>query len=179
MLILSEIRKRPDGLHFDQVCDVKEKLLERDPQILDLKDVRVVGDVHYDAGLYLLHYQLRYEVTLPSSRSMTPVSLKEVQDVQELFIEATDLAGKQDMVDDQLVLVLEEDNIDLDESVVDNILLAIPLQVLTEEEKQSQELPTGQDWTVLTEDQYQSLKEEKQKENNPFASLQGLFDEEN
>lgn len=177
MLILSEIRKRPDGFHFDQVCDVKEKLLERDPQILDLKDVRVVGDVYYDAGLYLLHYQLSYEVTLPSSRSMTPVSLKEVQDVQELFIEATDVAGKQDMVDDQLVLVLEEDNIDLDESIVDNILLAIPLQVLTEEEKQSQELPTGQDWTVLTEDQYQSLKEEKQKENNPFASLQGLFDE--
>ena len=152
MLILSEIRKRPDGFHFDQVCDV-------------------------NAGLYLLHYQLSYEVTLPSSRSMTPVSLKEVQDVQELFIEATDVAGKQDMVDDQLVLVLEEDNIDLDESIVDNILLAIPLQVLTEEEKQSQELPTGQDWTVLTEDQYQSLKEEKQKENNPFASLQGLFDE--
>ena len=108
---------------------------------------------------------------------MTPVSLNEVQQVQELFIEAADLVDKQDMVDDNLVLVLEDDKIDLEESIVDNILLAIPLQVLTEEEKNSQDLPTGQDWTVLTEEQYQSLKEEKQKENDPFASLQGLFDE--
>ncbi|HFH9692876.1 TPA: YceD family protein, partial [Streptococcus pyogenes] len=62
-------------------------------------------------------------------------------------------------------------------SIVDNILLAIPLQVLTEEEKKSKELPAGQNWAVLTEEDYQCLKEEKQKENNPFASLQGLFDE--
>lgn len=177
MLVISEIRKCPDGLSFDRVCDVKAKLLERNPQIIDLKNIRVVGNVHHDAGLYLLQYQLSYELTLPSSRSMTPVSLNEVQQVQELFIEAADLVDKQDMVDDNLVLVLEDDKIDLEESIVDNILLAIPLQVLTEEEKKSQDLPTGQDWTVLTEEQYQSLKEEKQKENNPFASLQGLFDE--
>ncbi|HFH9688148.1 TPA: DUF177 domain-containing protein, partial [Streptococcus pyogenes] len=106
-----------------------------------------------------------------------PVCLSEVQHIQELFIEATDLADKKELVEDNLVLVLDKDAINLEESIVDNILLAIPLQVLTEEEKKSKELPAGQNWAVLTEEDYQCLKEEKQKENNPFASLQGLFDE--
>lgn len=177
MLAISEIRKHPDGLSFDRLCDVKSMLLERDQQIIDIKAVKAVGNVRYDKGLYLLDYQLSYEVILPSSRSMVPVCLSEVQHIQELFIEATDLADKKELVEDNLVLVLDKDAINLEESIVDNILLAIPLQVLTEEEKKSKELPAGQNWAVLTEEDYQCLKRRKTKENNPFASLQGLFDE--
>ncbi|EHI70321.1 YceD family protein [Streptococcus ictaluri] len=177
MLLVSEIRKRPDGIHFDQKCEIKEKLLERDPNILDIDKVMVTGKVQYDNGLILLDYQLSYELTLPSSRSMIPVTLSENQMDQELFIQEEDIRGREDLIEDQLVLVLEDNQIDLEESIVDNILLAIPLQVLTDEEKVSQDLPTGQNWTVLTEEQYQALQAEKEKENNPFSSLQGLFDE--
>ncbi|MGT2935082.1 YceD family protein [Streptococcus castoreus] len=179
MLRISEIRKCPEGISFDQACDVKKKLFERDPQILDLENVRVVGNIQYDTGLYVLTYQLSYDLTLPSSRSLEAVTISESQIIEELFIEPSDLASHQNMIDDNLVLVLRDDKIDLEESIVDNILLAIPLQVLTDEEKKaSQELPAGQDWAVLTEEQYQVLKEEKQKENTPFASLQELFDDE-
>ncbi|KIS12282.1 putative cytoplasmic protein [Streptococcus equi subsp. zooepidemicus SzAM60] len=108
---------------------------------------------------------------------MTPVVLDEMQTVQELFIEEADVASKQEMVDENLVLVLSEDQLDLEESIIDNILLAIPLQVLTETEKESQTLPTGEDWAVLTEEQYQAQQKEKAKDNSPFAGLQGLFDE--
>src|SRR3712207_4616184 len=108
---------------------------------------------------------------------MTPVVLDEMQTVQELFIEEADVASKQEMVDENLVLVLSEGQLDLEESIIDNILLAIPLQVLTEAEKDSQALPTGEDWAVLTEEQYQAQQKEKAKNNNPFAGLQGLFDE--
>lgn len=108
---------------------------------------------------------------------MAPVVLDEMQTVQELFIEEADVASKQEMVDENLVLVLSEDQLDLEESIIDNILLAIPLQVLTEAEKESQILPTGEDWAVLTEEQYQAQQKEKAKDNSPFAGLQGLFDE--
>lgn len=177
MINITEIKKRQEALPFDQILDIKEQLLERDPSILDIKDVQVKGQIQYDQGLYLLNYQLTYVLTLPSSRSMQAVELNEEQAIEEIFIEKNDLQAKADLVEDNLVLILEEDAISLEESAIDNILLAIPLQVLTPEELASDDLPSGNDWEVLTEEQYQALKAEAKKENNPFASLDGLFNE--
>lgn len=81
------------------------------------------------------------------------------------------------MVDDNLLLILTGDAIDLEESAIDNILLSIPLQVLTDDEKMSDSLPTGNDWAVMTEEQYQAMKADKKEEASPFSALQGLFDE--
>ena len=75
-------------------------------------------------------------------------------------------------------MVIEDGFIDLEESVIDNILLGIPMQVLSEEEQVSAEMPSGNHWSVLTEEQYDALQDEKKKANNPFASLGGLFDDE-
>ena len=75
-------------------------------------------------------------------------------------------------------MVIEDGFIDLEESVIDNILLGIPMQVLSEEEQASAEMPSGNHWSVLTEEQYDVLQDEKKKANNPFASLGGLFDDE-
>ena len=52
------------------------------------------------------------------------------------------------------------------------------MQVLSEEEQVSAEMPSGNHWSVLTEEQYDALQDEKKKANNPFASLGGLFDDE-
>lgn len=43
MLSVSDIRKRPEGIRFEREYDVKEALLMRDPQIIDIKDVRASG----------------------------------------------------------------------------------------------------------------------------------------
>ncbi|WP_438831118.1 YceD family protein [Streptococcus pluranimalium] len=175
---LIDIRKSPDGLQFDKVLDVKDQLLTRDETIIDLQNVMAKGLVTFDDGLYLLNYQLSYELTLPSSRSMEPVVLSEKQEVSEIFIVVADAPSKADLLEENLVLLLEEDYIDLSESVVDNILLNIPLKVLTDEEQKAEVMPEGSNWTVLTEEQYQAMKEEEKQDNSPFASLSGLFDED-
>ncbi|WP_170236459.1 YceD family protein [Streptococcus hyovaginalis] len=177
MMKLSDIRKNPEGLLFDKQLSLKDALIARESSILDLQNVTAKGIVSYDDGLYLLHYHLSYELILPSSRSMTPVTLQEHYDVSEVFIAAQDVATKKEMVDENLVLILEDDVIDLSESVLDNILLNIPLKVLTEEEEKTEAMPEGDSWTVLTEAQYQQLREEEKQANNPFASLSGLFDD--
>lgn len=174
---LIDIRKSLDGLQFDKVLDVKDQLLARDETIIDLQNVIAKGLVTFDDGLYLLNYQLSYDLTLPSSRSMEPVALSENQEVSEIFIAVADAPSKADLVEENLVLLVEEDYIDLSESVLDNILLNIPLKVLTDEEQKAEVMPEGSNWTVLTEEQYQAMKEEKQ-DNSPFASLSGLFDED-
>lgn len=177
MLLLSEIRKKSEGVTFDDYLSIKEELLGRDAGILDIRDVHAVGSVTYDQGLYLLNYKLDYVITLPSSRSMTPVELEEGQLISEIFITQADMADKEDLVEENLVLVLEGESIDLVESVIDNILLNIPLQVLTEEEVNSDDMPSGSNWSVLTESQYDQLKSDKKKANNPFSALDGLFDD--
>ena len=38
-------------------------------------------------------------------------------------------------------------------------------------------LMSGQDWQVMTEEEFAAAQEAQKEKNNPFASLQGLFDE--
>ncbi|MGD6635032.1 YceD family protein, partial [Xanthomonas citri pv. citri] len=85
---------------------------------------------------------------------------------------------EQDLIDEDMVLVVEDDHIVLDESVADNILLAIPIKVLTPEEEAGQELPSGQAWALMTEEDFQQKAQEKKEANSPFAQLQGLFGDE-
>ena len=100
-----------------------------------------------------------------------------LKEVSEIFIDAADIHVKEDLVRENLVLVLEEDYIDLEESAIDNILLTIPMQVLSEEEQNSDTMPSGNSWSVLTEEQYNALQNKKKKENSPFSALNGLFED--
>ena len=177
MIAISEIKKNAEGIAFNESLNIKEKLMQRSSEVLDVKAVSVNGIVSYDDGLYLLNYQLDYTITLPSSRSMQPVDVHQVEDVSELFVESADLHSKEDLVKENLALVLEEDVIDLEESAIDNILLTIPMQVLSDEECQSDDMPSGQNWSVMTEEQYEALQDEKKKENNQFSALNGLFED--
>ena len=177
MFSISEIKKNPDEINFNSVLEIKEKLIERNKDVLDVKEIFVQGTISYDDGLYLLNYTLDYTITLPSSRSMLPVDVHQVEEVSEIFIEAVDIHAKEDLVRENLVLVLEEDYIDLEESAIDNILLTIPMQVLSEEEQNSDTMPSGNSWSVLTEEQYDALQDKKKKENNPFSALNGLFED--
>lgn len=177
MFSISEIKKNPDGINFNSALEIKEKLIERNKDVLDVKEIFVQGTISYDDGLYLLNYTLDYTITLPSSRSMLPVDVHQVEEVSEIFIEAVDIHAKEDLVRENLVLVLEEDYIDLEESAIDNILLTIPMQVLSEEEQNSDTMPSGNSWSVLTEEQYDALQDKKKKENNPFSALNGLFED--
>lgn len=175
MFTLLELKKRTDGIAFEEQLDVKTTLLARDESILDVSDVMVKGQVRYDNGLYLLDYTIDYSITLPSSRSMLPVTLQKHVDVAEVFIEASEVSRQRELVEEELVLILEGDRIDLEESILDNILLNIPLKILTVEEAESDELPSGKDWSVLTESQYQAMKSAEKETSSPFATLVDFF----
>ena len=134
-LFTQEIRKNPEGLAFDQELDLLKELQKRNPEILDLKNVTATGRVAYDTGLYVLDYQLSYTIVLASSRSMEPVELQESYPVTEVFAEDVQSDADIEALEEDLILPIEGGKIDLSESVADNILLNIPLKVLTPEEK--------------------------------------------
>lgn len=177
MFFINDIKKRQGGQEFDDILDIKEELMARHPEILDVDEVKAKGHISYENGLYLLTYTLSYQLTLPSSRSMQPVRLVERYIVTETFAEETEVPAIQELVEDDLVLMVESNHIDLRESVIDNILLNIPLRVLTAEEEVEEELPSGNHWQVLTQEQYQQKQAEKRKESGPFSALSELFTE--
>ena len=72
MLSIQEIRKNSDGLAIEESFDLSKELMDRNSEILDVKDISVVGKVEYEDGLYFLDYQLSYLITLAPSRSMLP-----------------------------------------------------------------------------------------------------------
>ena len=177
-LFTQEIRKNPEGLSFDQKMDLLKELQKRNPEILDLKDVKATGRVAYDTGFYVLDYQLTYTIVLASSRSMEPVEIKESYPVTEVFAEDVQSEADIEALEEDLILPIEGGKIDLSESVEDNILLNIPLKVLTPEEEAGQGFIEGNDWKIMTEEEYQEAQALKKEENSPFAGLQGLFEEE-
>ena len=174
-LNIQEVRKQPEGLYFEQTLDLSADLRERNQEILDVKDILAVGKVQYEDRMYFLDYQLSYTIVLASSRSMDPVELKESYPVTEVFMEGATNQLDQEVLDDDLVLPIENGEIDLAESVSDNILLNIPIKVLTAEEA-GQGFVSGNDWQIMTEEEYQAQQAVKKEENSPFAGLQGLFD---
>ena len=177
-LYTQEIRKNPEGLAFNQELDLLKELQKRNPEILDLKDVTATGRVAYDTGLYILDYQLTYTIVLASSRSMEPVELQESYPVTEVFAEDAQSEADIEALEEDLILPIEGGRIDLSESVADNVLLNIPLKVLTPEEEAGQGFIEGNDWKIMTEEEYQEAQAIKKEENSPFAGLQGLFDGE-
>ena len=130
-----------------------ESIKERYDQVLNLEQIQASGQVAYDNGLYLLDYQLSYDITLPSSRSLEPVTLVLTIRFQN-FIQEADAALQKELVEENLVLILDGDTINLDESILDNILLNIPLRVLTPEEESGQISLSGNDWEVLSEEDF-------------------------
>ena len=177
-LFTQEIRKNPEGLAFAQELDLLRELQKRNPEILDLKNVTTTGRVAHDTGLYVLDYQLNYTIVLASSRSMEPVELQESYPVTEVFAEDVQSDADIEALEEDLILPIEGGRIDLSESVADNILLNIPLKVLTPEEEAGQGFIEGNDWKIMTEEEYQEAQAIKKEENSPFAGLQGLFDGE-
>lgn len=177
MFLINDIKKRQGGQDFAETLAIKEELMARNPEILDVAEVQAKGNISYENGLYLLTYTLSYQLTLPSSRSMQAVNVADSYIVTEAFVEETDTATLQELVEDDLVLMIEGNQIDLRESVIDNILLNIPLRVLTPKEEAEDVLPSGKNWKVLTQEQYQQEQAEKRREASPFSALSELFSE--
>ena len=112
-LNIQEIRKLPEGLHFEQNLDLAADLRKRNQEILDVKDIVAVGKVQYEDRMFFLDYQLSYTIVLASSRSMEPVELKESYPVTEVFMEGATNQLDQEVLDGDLVLPIENDEIDL------------------------------------------------------------------
>lgn len=178
---LLELRKYQDmPLTFEEVLNLTDELTERDNQIINLAPVKVTGLVTVSKKEYILHYTVETVITLPSTRSLEPVELPMSFSVDEVFMTPEQYQQRDEHIPEEEILILEAQTLDLDSSVADNILLEIPMQVLTEEEKDSNDLPSGNDWVVISEDDFLQQKDSQVEPTiDPrLAKLSSLLNEE-
>jgi len=181
---LSELNKfRGSQLDFIETIDLSTSLKNREPSIIDISPIKVNGFLEVDELGYYAHMTIETLLTVPSSRSLTPVSLPMNLQIDEEYMTPRQYDALKDVPEDDksLIIVLEKDLIDLTEAIEDFILLNLPLQVLTEEEQQSTELPKGDFWQVVSED---DIKVEKETEaastiDPRLAKLSEFFNEDN
>jgi uncharacterized protein len=178
---LLDLRKYQDmPLTFEETLTLKNELMARDNQIIDLAPVKVQGMVTVSKKEYILHYTVNTVITLPSTRSLEPVELPLEFSVNEVFMTPEQYQQRDELLPEEEILILETQTLDLDDSVADNILLEIPMQVLTEAEQESNDLPSGDDWLVISEDDFQHQQESQEQTTiDPrLAKLSALFEEE-
>ena len=170
LLELNKYHETP--LTFSETLNLKKELMRRDNQILDITPIKVDGLITVSKSDYLVHYTMKTTLTLPSSRSLEPVELPLDLVVDEVFMTPEQLQMRTELISEEEVLP-----IDLAESVADNILLAIPLQILTKEETESNQMPAGQDWEVISEEDFLQQKETAAPKIDPrLAKLSELLD---
>lgn len=177
---VQELNKfKDEGLTINEVIDLQESLKARDTDVLAVSPVHVTGHLTVNSTEYIACLKVKCTVTLPSTRSLTPVEVPISFDIDEVYMTPTQFASREPGEDDDLIMVLEKDLIDLSEAVEDYVLLNIPLQILTEEEEEQDTMPEGQDWEVISEEEFQRRKEASEDKINPqMAQLKTLLEED-
>lgn len=161
-------------MHVQETLDAKADLMTRDPEILDATPFKIDAYLSADDGDFLLSATVVGTLTLPSTRSLTPVALPLDFTFSEVYVQ--DDAARDKYDEGELVITLEDDELDLTAAIYDHILLSIPMQILTDEEQVGGEMPAGEDWQVVSEADYKANKQDEHVADSPFAKLQGLFD---
>lgn len=173
---LAKYRNQP--LVLDGKIDLTNSLKKRKKDLLDATPVSVKGIISSESNnRFLVDITLDVILTLPSSRSLTPVDFDLTVPLTELYL-APNLSHDSidDDLDNKIVISLEKDILDLEKPIEDTILASIPMKILSKEEIDSEERPSGEDWEFTLEDEVVSNSSEETgtPENNPFGVLKDL-----
>lgn len=177
LLELNKFKDEP--LEFTETIDVSQGLTEREASILGSSPVNVTGTISVSQNEYIANFEIETVLTLASTRSLEAVTYPTKLTITEIYMTPAQFEKQKDLIAaDELVMILEKDLIDLSEAVEDHLLLSLPLQVLTEEEQQSEANIVGTDWELMSEDAFynERLQQEQTNIDPRLAKLSALLD---
>ena len=136
-------------LEIDEVINIDVT----DTEIIELKDTKLTGNITKDSGCYYIDAVLSGIMTLPCSITLKPVDVPfEVSisgNIEELLLEIGKFEKK------------TENTIDIFPIIWENILMEIPIRVVSEEaEEKTYE---GDGWKLITEEVSTSPNPELEK----------------
>jgi uncharacterized protein len=168
----TELRKHKEPFQFDETMDLEQSLIERFPDVvIKCSTINFKGSVANDHDTVIIDAEISCQLTVPSSRSLTPVQMDLDFFISEAYVNDASLID--DFPAEEVVMLVEEDVIDVDKLIEDNIVLQVPMQVLTPDEEFKGVMPSGSEWQVISEANNES---EQDKQVDPrLAKLQDLL----
>ncbi|MDF7639163.1 DUF177 domain-containing protein [Lactobacillus sp. ESL0791] len=173
----SQIKKSAAPLiHLEQELEIRPEFLARSKNLLiSAKNVRVSADLFYNEPFVTGDFHVLADLVVPSSRSLTPVEYHEDFHFSENYSERD--ATKDELEEDSLPIVkVDNDRIDLQTAIEDNILLNIPVTILTPKEEAANIFPEGDGWEVVSEADF--IKGKENQVNPAFAQLKVLLNQD-
>lgn len=165
-------------LEISGEIDLENELIRRTNRIVEASEIDVRGYITNTGGEYAVDLRLQVDLIVRSSRSLKPVSYAHEVDVSELYV-TTPPSLEEEEDQEEVIFKIEDDFIDLKPIIVENIIVSLPTQVFTQEELEDNVMPEGENWVVISEDDYVKLQSEQNTgENSPFAKLKGIFPDE-
>lgn len=158
--------------YFDEKLCIEDSLKLRDPEIISVSPASLKGFFLYEGHSVIAQFTCTLDITLPSSRSLEPVVISLEIPIVERYVPETSSSFDDDDFS-EIIIPLKDDWIDLQPAVEDHILLNLPLKVLSPEELENDQMPSGKDWEVVSEEQYRSQKQ-RHKEQSVDPRLAGL-----
>ena len=176
---LNELRQAGnEPILVNEQLDLTVALKKRRTDLIAASKVDVQGLFSVDKLGILGYFKVKVTLTLPSTRSLEPTKLPLEFELTEHYVSyhEQDLSRFEDT---DVVIVLQRDILDFDKVIEDNILLQIPMQVLTKAEQQNQAdmMPSGRDWRVVSESQLEQLRKDEKGLDPRLAKLADFFGE--
>lgn len=165
-------------LEINETINVQQQLLQRFPdQVLDASEFKISGVAFTDKGDVVTSLHVEGTLTVPSTRSLRPVDLPVEFQMDEIYVNSK--AAEQRYDDEEAVFMVNEDGkIDIDNAVAENIVLQIPMIVLSSDEiAGNEEMPKGNGWEVLSSEEFQKRQEDTNKVDPRLAKLSQFFDD--
>ena len=173
---LNEIKKRAynEPFIFNKEVNLSE-LESMDNDIREIKPVQVQGQCTVDGDQLIFSLTIGGEMILPCARTLVDVLYPfEVQEV-EIFSISPYLS--QEEIEDEIHLV-EGDVIDLKPCILENVLLAIPFRVFSDDEEAlSQAVLQGEGWEYMLEEDEEGLEEQDKTIDPRLKKLQSLLND--
>ncbi|MCP3741741.1 YceD family protein [Rossellomorea sp. BNER] len=166
---------RDKGLTLDETVTLDE-LKTRDPEIRGVSPISIKGRADISSDRVTFHLNITGTLILPCSRTLVDVGYPiNINTTETFLLKSTDY---EDFEEEEIHQV-QGDVIDLKPVVLELLLLEVPMQVFSEEARDDDNLPSGKNWEVLTEDQLQQAEQEEEKKVDPrLADLAKLFEQD-
>lgn len=174
---LSELKQAKNKpIEFKTTLNLEKDLRQRCPEIIQVSPIQIEGSFTVDQRGVLGNFNIKTMVTMPSTRTFQPVQVPLNFNFSEYYVShyQKDLSAFDDL---DVVIVLEQDVLVLEDLVVDNILVQIPMQILSEEERQAEitSMPQGNHWEVFTEQQVKDHVTHSNKIDPRMEKLKDFF----
>ena len=160
MIIYRNDVKAKKAIRFDQDIEINIKDIESYPDIIKVNKVHVILEAKEVVDLVVVEYKIDADLILRSTRTLKPVPYTIQEEV------ALTLSFEENDYEDEDIIQVDDDQFDMYPEILSTLITSIPLKIIG---KNDPETLKGDNWEVISEDEY--YKKKKEEVDPRFAKL--------